>query len=172
MILAVFGVLTFGALEVFAQGEPAAEAPPVQGFRTTALPLPRFVSLKSDKVYMRTGPGLRYPIKWVYTRENMPVEITQEFEEWRKVKDVDGEEGWINQAMLSGERTALVRADEPVSMREGESESTRLVARLEPLVVARLKKCDPLYCRLDAGGYEGWVERKFLWGIYPNENLN
>ncbi len=146
----------------------------VDGFRSTSLPLPRFVSLRSDKVYVRAGPALRYPIRWIYKRDNMPVEIVEEYENWRKVRGVDGEEGWIHQSLLSGERTVLIKASaaDPVPMREGFSKSSRMVAKVEPMVVADVDKCSGGWCRIAAGGYRGWVERNFLWGIYEDEELN
>lgn len=145
----------------------------VEGFRSTDLPLPRFVSLRSDKVYVRAGPALRYPIKWIYKRANMPVEIVQEFENWRKVKGVDGEEGWIHQSLLSGERTVIIKdSEDPVPMREGFNGNARMVARIEPQVVASIDKCSGDWCRIETGGYRGWVERNFLWGIYDGEDLN
>lgn len=143
-------------------------------FRATELPLPRFVSLKSDKVYARTGPAVRYPIRWVYNRARLPVEIVQEFDTWRKIRDVDGGEGWVHKSLLASERTVLVRSDEPLVMRREASADGRMMARLEPGVVAGVETCDDsnVWCRLDAGGYKGWVERNSLWGIYENEELN
>lgn len=165
-------LLLLVCLGLFAPAASHAEEA-VQGFRVTDLPLPRFVSLRSDKVYVRAGPALRYPIKWIYKRDAMPVEIVQEFENWRKVKGVDDEAGWIHQSLLSGERTVLIKkAEDLVPMREGFSRDARMVARLEPQVVAGLDKCSGHWCRIEAGGYRGWVEKNFLWGIYEDENLN
>ncbi len=168
--IAVF-LLFFCILLPFSQA--VAQDEPVQGFqRSTDLPLPRFVSLKADKVYVRTGPALRYPIKWIYKRENMPVEIIQEFDTWRKIRDFEGEESWIHQAMLSGERTVMVMTDDLVPMRESDGGQGRMIARLEPRVIASLERCGRNWCRIDTGGYKGWVERKSLWGIYEGEDLH
>lgn len=147
----------------------------MQGFGGTGLPIPRFVSLRSDKVYVRSGPALRYPIKWIYKREHMPVEIVQEFENWRKVRGIEGEEGWIHQSLLSGERTVMIKtgeADQLIPMREGFNVGARMIAKAEPMVVADLDKCSGDWCRIEADGYRGWVERNFLWGIYEDEELN
>ena len=163
-LIAIFVVLL--ALPALAQEEP------VKGFRDTNLPLPRFVSLKSDKVYVRAGPAMRYPIKWIYKRDGMPVEITQEFDSWRKVRDIEGEEGWVHQSLLSGDRSVLIKADDLVALREKSNAEARMVARLEPNVVARLDKCEKDWCRLEASGFRGWVERNMLWGIYESEELN
>lgn len=153
----------------------ATETPetPAEIARSTGLPLPRYVSLRSDMVYVRSGPDYRYPIKWIFQREKMPVEIVQEFDHWRKVKCFDGEDGWVHQSMLSGERTVLVKSEEdPVPLREGFSKDARMIARVEPLVVAGVDKCEGEWCRIEASGYRGWVERNFLWGIYDDEELN
>ena len=140
--------------------------------RSTDLPLPRFVSLNSDKVYVRTGPANRYPIKWVYQKRNMPVEIIQEFENWRKVRDFETGEGWIHQSMLSGERTALIKSEDLVPLREDANTGARMVARIEPYALASLEKCASEWCRVEAGSYHGWIERNFLWGIYEDEDFN
>lgn len=141
-------------------------------YRSTDFPLPRFVSLDAAKVYARTGPGKNYPIKWVYQRNHMPVEIIQEYEGWRKVKDVSGDEGWIHKSLLTGERTVLIQAKDLIAVYEGVNDKARVKARFEPGVVAQLDKCTGNWCKVETGGYRGWVERKFLWGIYEGEELN
>ena len=143
--------------------------PELQG---SGLPLPRFVSIASDKAFVRSGPAPRYPIKWIYKKEGFPVEIIQEFDVWRKVRDVDGDEGWINKALLSDKRFVIIRNDEPIDMREGMGMDARAMARLEPGVIARLKKCDEGWCNISAGGFDGWVQRKILWGIYAQEEIH
>ena len=110
---------------LFLSGLPAQAQPPEQaaepaqsglavdtGKSSSGLPIPRFVSLSADKVFVRTGPALRYPIKWVYQRENMPVEIIQEFDTWRKIRDMDGDDGWVHQSLLSA-RTPAIKAGLP-----------------------------------------------------------
>lgn len=151
---------------------PAWAEPPVRGFRSTDLPLPRFVSLKSDRVHARAGPGQRYPIEWVYTRKDLPVEIVQEFEHWRKIRDHEGGESWVHMALLSGGRTVMVRGDDPLDLREGFSGDARLLARAEPGVIAVLRRCVEEWCEISAGGFSGWAQRKSLWGIYESEELN
>src|SRR5579871_6461730 len=74
----------------------------------TGLPLPRFASLKSDHVNVRGGPDKDHDVAWIYTRPSLPVEITAEFENWRKIRDRDGSEGWVYHTLLSGKRTAYV----------------------------------------------------------------
>ena len=164
VLIAIFVVLL--SLPAFAQEEP------VKGFRDTNLPLPRFVSLKSDKVYVRAGPAMRYPIKWIYKRDGMPVEITQEFDSWRKVRDIDGEEGWVHQSLLSGDRTIIVKSGGLIALREKSAVDARMLARLEPNVIAQLDKCKKEWCRIETSGFRGWIERNSLWGIYENEELN
>ena len=143
--------------------------PELQG---SGLPLPRFVSVGSNEVFVRSGPAQRYPVKWVYVRKGVPVEITQEFDVWRKIKDMNGNEGWINKALLSDRRHVVVQGQEPVSVYEKDDTSSRLTARFEPGVIARVEECAAGWCKLSAGGFSGWVERNMLWGIYPQEEIN
>ncbi len=155
----------FFASHVMADSQPSE-------LKGTGLPLPRFVSISTSKAYVRSGPAPRYPVKWVYKKDGLPVEITQEFDVWRKIRDIDGGEGWVNRALLSDRRSIIIKADEPVDMRENAAEDARVMARLEPGVVAMLDKCDPRWCKVSAGGFSGWIERKFLWGIYAREEIN
>ena len=154
-----------------------AEDKPVKSFRDTDLPLPRFVSLAVDKANMRTGPGRKYPIKWVYKRKYMPVEIVQEFEHWRKIKDLDGEQGWVHKSLLSGRRTALVvsaagNADEAKVLRAKAEIDSKIIAKLEIGVTADILRCEGEFCKVTIGGYSGWLQRKFIYGIYEDEELN
>ncbi len=134
------------------------------------LPLPRFVSLRAEEVNVRTGPGVRYPINWVFHKRDLPVEIVAEFENWRKVRDVDQAEGWVHQSMLSGRRSVVIVG----GVRDLKSDPTAAasaIARLEPGVIGRLEKCDDTWCKVTAAGYDGWLERRDLWGIYPHEQI-
>lgn len=141
-------------------------------FNNSGLPIPRFVSLRSDKVFVRTGPALRYPIKWVFVKKDLPVEIIQEFDTWRKIRDLAGEEGWIHQSLLSGKRTALVKAADGDFLFRKPVSNARPVAMLEPRVIVTLKQCAATWCAAESMGFKGWIERKSLWGVYPDEELD
>jgi SH3-like domain-containing protein len=141
----------------------------------SGLPLPRFVSLKADKVNVRRGPSSDHPVAWVFQRKGYPVEIVAEFENWRRVRDSDGDEGWILQSMLTGKRSAIVapwRAGKPLPLRSGTDETASVVAQLEPGVMSQVKSCDGQWCELDAQGYDGYVPQDMLWGVYPGEQVD
>jgi len=135
----------------------------------TTLPLPRFVSLKSQEANVRAGPGLRYQIKWVVVRKNIPVEVIAEFEQWRKVKDMQGDEGWIHRSQLTNKRNVVITGEVTQVIHKYSSPDSLPVARAEPGVVAELLSCNQGACRVRAEGYRGWVRRENLWGIYPEE---
>jgi SH3-like domain-containing protein len=132
--------------------------------------LPRFVSLHADKVNLRTGPGRQYPIEWVLTRKEMPVEVTAEFEHWRRVREWDGTEGWVQQHMIDGKRFVIVEQGAHRPLRAAPDPTAAVVARAEPGVIARLLNCQGEWCRVEAGGRSGWMKRADLWGVYPGEN--
>jgi SH3-like domain-containing protein len=150
---------------------PAAAAP-AAGAKTvgteTGLPIPRFVTLKSDEVNVRTGPGVRYPVDWVFLRRSMPVEIVAEFDTWRKIRDFEGTEGWVHQFMLSGRRTVLV-IGQVRTIRRDPNEASPAVARVEPGVVAELEACRPAWCEIQVSGISGWVQRSHVWGVRLDE---
>jgi SH3-like domain-containing protein len=134
------------------------------------LPVPRFVTLRSDAVNVRTGPGERYPIEWVFTRKGMPVEILAEFDIWRKVRDWQGTEGWVHQRMVTGTRTVMVQG-EMRNLRRDPEPTAPVVASAEPGVVARLLECRGAWCRIEAQGVRGWLQRGEMWGVYPDEQV-
>lgn len=152
---------------------PAAAAPV---WRVSGLPVPRFVTLRPDKVYARTGPALHYPVRWVFQKPGLPVEVIQEFDNWRKIRDRDGAEGWVHQSLLSGARGVVVKGaegGEPLPLRHDPEENTPLVARIEPGTVARLEVCnDGGWCEIKVQGFDGWIEKPLLWGIYPDEKFD
>jgi SH3-like domain-containing protein len=148
----------------------ALTAPAVAAQTVAGGELPRFASLRSDDVNMRVGPGENYPIEWVYQRKDMPVEIIEEFQNWRRVEDWQGSKGWVLDRMLIDKRAVIV--DGAVrSLHEHPDAAATVVARAEPGVVARLLECRGDWCRIAAGGYSGWVERSKIWGVLPDENL-
>lgn len=136
----------------------------------TGLPLPRFVSLRKAEVFVRTGPGTRYPVDWVFTYKNMPVEITAEFDAWRKVKDWQGTTGWVHKSMLSGKRWIIVPKGAKKLHREDNPQAP-VIARLEKKVLARLKQCRGAWCEVNLSGIKGWIKRSEIWGVYRSEKI-
>ncbi len=137
---------------------------------TPPLPVPRFVTLAADEVNLRTGPGMRYPIRWIIRKERLPVEIIREFDIWRQIRDIDGDEGWVHKSMLSGQRGAMIKGTFQTLHKEP-SEGSRPVVKLEPGVIVTLTTCQPSWCRVAVGGYDGWVKRENIWGVYPDEKF-
>ncbi len=136
------------------------------------LPIPRFVSLRTNPINLRTGPGVRYPVDWVYVRRHLPVEVIGEFDTWRQIRDPDGTEGWVHQSMISGKRSAIVTKEARPLKRSGE-ETAETVATLEPGVIVNLQRCpaETGYCRVEVDGLQGWLKREQFWGVYPAETL-
>ncbi|MBL8669468.1 MAG: hypothetical protein JNK11_02345 [Alphaproteobacteria bacterium] len=132
---------------------------------------PRFVSLRSRLVHLRTGPGTQYPIDWVYLRRGLPMEVVQQFEEWRRVRDWQGTEGWTHHTNLTNERTVIVVGGGERLVRERSSERANVVARAEPGVIFRLSKCDAQWCQVEKDEHRGWIKRGEVWGIPPEEGL-
>lgn len=139
--------------------------------RVTSLPIPRFVSLRPDQVNLRTGPGLRYPIEWVYKRADMPVEVIGEYGTWRQIRDWQGDTGWVHQVMLQAKRTARIVGDGARPLIAEPTADAGAVALLQPGVIAELERCQDRWCRLSAEGYTGWMRRDAFYGVYPGETV-
>lgn len=136
----------------------------------TNLPLPRYVSLKTNEGNARRGPGLTHRIDWVFTVAGMPLKITAEFENWRRVEDVDGLGGWVHYSLLSGVRTAIVQGD-MVDFHTMARDDAALAFRAEGGVVARILTCESHWCRVQVDGQRGWVPDVALWGVDPGESI-
>lgn len=141
------------------------------GEEPTGPKVPRFVSLHSDKVNLRSGPGRRYPIEWVLTRRDMPVEIIAQFENWRRIREWDGTTGWVQQQMVTGKRFVIVDRGARRAVYRQPDPASAVVARVEPGVVARLAECRGAWCRVETADIAGWLRRADLWGVYPDETL-
>lgn len=148
----------------------AEAAPSVQRGAVTNLPLPRFVTLKSGEGNARRGPGLGHRIDWVFTRAGMPLRLTAEHENWRRVEDADGQGGWVHFAMLSGVRGVLVIED-MAELRARPLPEAPVVVQAERGVVARLLECQGGWCRISAGGNRGWLPERAIWGVEPGERV-
>jgi SH3-like domain-containing protein len=134
----------------------------------TNLPIPRYVSIKTDKCNVRRGPSLTHRIDWVFQRKGMPVEVTAEYGHWRRVRDRDGAGGWVHYSLLSGVRHVIVEKD-MLKLHLSPDPATPIDAELEQGVIARLGSCNPDWCQLTAGGYSGWAPKSALWGVNADE---
>ncbi len=166
-------LIVLALLTALAFATAPAAADPVG--TVTKLPLPRFASLKTDRVNLREGPSKEHATKWVYERAGLPVEITAEFEIWRRVRDSEGVEGWVLHSLLSGRRTALVtpnKKGESSNIYARASQSADLAATLQSGVIVNVRNCDGAWCLVDGDGYKGYIEQVKLWGVYPDEKID
>jgi SH3-like domain-containing protein len=177
MRCAMRGLLLAAGFMAMTLVAPQVAAQDVQTGSVTRLPVPRYVSLKSDRVNLREGPSKDHRTRWVYQRAGLPVEIVAEFEIWRRVRDADGADGWVLNSLLSGRRTALVAPwskvkDETFIMRAAADEGSAVVAQLRAGVIANVDRCADAWCKVGVGRVEGYVRQERLWGVYPNERID
>ncbi len=164
-----------GLFVLIAPMSAKADDPPTR--HATGLPLPRFASLKVERINLRQGPGTDYPTAWVFRRAGLPVEILKEFDGWRQIRDAEGATGWVQGAALSGRRSAVVTpwditpaaAASPSPLRAEAGEQSAVVAYAEANVVASVLGCDGQWCRIAIGDVRGFIEQTKLWGVYPGE---
>lgn len=140
----------------------------------SGLPLPRFVTLKADRVNVRRGPSSDHKVSWVFTREGLPVEIVAESDHWRRIRDSEGAEGWVYHSLLSGRRNVLVApwsGARPVPLLDGIDAGAGPVALLATGVMADVDSCTGDWCQVSVEGHDGWIEQARLWGVYPGERV-
>jgi SH3-like domain-containing protein len=163
-------ILAGTLLSIPVGGVSAKDANPI----TSGLPVPRFVSLKSDHVNVRVGPTKDNDVSWIYTRSSLPVEITAEFENWRRIRDSEGSEGWVYHSLLSGRRTVVVvpkARDDLTPLYDRADATSAVAAKLEAGVLANVRRCQGGWCRISGSGFDGWIEQQRLWGVYPDEKV-
>lgn len=161
VIVTVVGVALAGG--AWAGGRPAAGKGPV-----TNLPMPRFVSMKASEGNVRRGPSLTHRIDWVYKHADMPLQVTAEYDNWRRVQDSEGQGGWMHYSLLSGVRTVVIM-DKQVQLRIKPTIAAATRAFADQGVIARLGECNLQWCELSVQGVKGWVEKSRFWGVDPDE---
>ncbi len=138
----------------------------------TGLPLPRFVSLKSERVNVRRGPSNEHGVAWVFTRKALPVEIIAEYDHWRRIRDSEGAEGWVYHSLLSGRRTVIAAPwakGTAVELHSAPNKTSSLVAKVSSGAVGALNSCDGKWCLTEFADYEGYISQDRLFGVYPDE---
>ncbi len=175
-LLAIAAMIAVANAPVVAASATAAmEADAGAALGKSGLPIPRFVSLKAGRVNVRVGPGEDYKVAWIFTRPALPVEIIQEFDTWRRIRDSDGSVGWVFHSLLSGKRTVVVAPwvkGDPLPIRASAAADAAVTAYLEPGVMASVDRCGGGWCRLSGDAFSGWIEQDRLWGVYPDEEVN
>lgn len=173
-VLTVLGIFALGAASAQETDAPVTtDKPPEKLCQpdvgcVTNLPLPRFVSLKGSEGNARRGPGLTHRIDWVFTRAGMPLRITAEYENWRRVEDFEGAGGWVHYSLLSGARTALVTLD-MAELHDAPDEASTVIAQAELGVIARILECNRDWCRVATDGQRGWMQKSAIWGVKADE---
>jgi SH3-like domain-containing protein len=138
----------------------------------TGLPVPRWVSVKSGRVNVRRGPSMDHDILWTYVKPGKPLEVIAEYHSWRRIRDIDGSTGWVKSAMLDGRRNVVVLGPVNAPLVRAPKAEADTLAFAEPGLIARLVSCDGAWCEISTRGYDGFVERDRLWGVYPDERLD
>lgn len=135
------------------------------------LPIPRFASIKSNEVNARTGPTIKCPIEWVFVKKAEPIEIIAEYEQWRQIRDINQEGGWVHSSVLSGKRSVIILGNEIVFLLKYPELGNKVVAKVAPNTRCQLSKCKNDWCSINCQNYNGWVPKNTLWGVYKNEEV-
>jgi SH3-like domain-containing protein len=145
-----------------------AVAPPIVA---TGMPVPRWVTVKAGRVNVRRGPTLEQDVLWTYVKSGTPVEVIAEYDAWRRIRDADGQTGWVKGAMLDGKRNVMVTGRVNTAILDAPKADAEAVAFAEPGLVAKLVACTGEWCEISSRGYEGFVARDRLWGVYEDETV-
>jgi SH3-like domain-containing protein len=143
----------------------------VAAFAAASGPQPYFVSIKVDEAFMREGPSDMHRVKWIYRHKGLPLEVIATFDVWRRVRDMDGEVGWMHMALLTRDRTAVVTTGPGAELYARDDTTSQVLAHAQAGAIGRLLGCSMLACEVEFPGAEGWIARARLWGIHGGEDF-
>ena len=123
----------------------------------------KFLSLKNNEVNLRQGPSFEYPIKFIYQKKYLPLKVLDKSENWRKIRDLENNSGWIHISQLSKKKTAICIKNNSVLYKRPTIFSDP-IAKLETGRLVLVKKCKMKWCKISSGDYEGWIVKNTLWG--------
>jgi SH3-like domain-containing protein len=129
----------------------------------------KLAEVKANEVNARVGPSIKTPIEWVFVKKGEPVEIIAEYEQWRQIRDIKGEGGWVHSSVLSGKRSVIVVSPKLVALTRIANDQHKIVARVSNYVRCLLNKCKQDYCQVCCKNYTGWLPKTVLWGVYKDE---
>lgn len=166
-LAALFGAAAITINMTALAGDPQAQPQPMPEIRTdtpSGLPVPRFVSLKAEETFCRSGPTFSHPVRLTYQRRGLPVMVVAETRDhWRKIRDPEGDECWIHRTKLSGAQTAIVMED-GLAIRARPNNGAAQKARLGRGVIARIENTRGGWVKISAQGVRGWAPATGLWG--------
>jgi SH3-like domain-containing protein len=137
----------------------------------SGLPVPRWVTIKAPRVNVRRGPSLELDVLWTYVKPGLPVEVIAEYDTWRRIRDADGGVGWVKAAMLDGRRNVVITGNVNTAILETPTADADAVAIAGPGLIAKLVACERAWCEISTRGYDGYVTRDRLWGVYESETV-
>ena len=136
--------------------------------KETRLEIPRYVSLKSNDANIRVGPSKKYPIVLKYTIKNYPLKVLEEYEEWRRVEDFKQNTGWIHKSLITGKRTGIILSDEK-NVKLLNTLNGNVIGEIGKRNIVYLEKCKINWCLVSLGNFNGWMDKKYIWGVKQNE---
>lgn len=151
--------------------EAALHTPVPPPIVATGLPVPRWVTVKANEMHLRQGPSLDQKILWKYVRPGLPVEVIAEYNSWRRIRDVDGTVGWVHASLLDGRRNVVVTGRVNTAILDRPKADANAIAYAQPGLVAKLVACEGEWCEISTRGYDGFVVRDRLWGVYERETI-
>jgi SH3-like domain-containing protein len=139
-------------------------AAPAERQTPSGMPVPRYVSLKFDKVNARAGPGDDHKLLWVYRARGLPLQVIAETLEWRRVCDPEGATAWVHKRVTDGRRTVMNTLTGPAPLLRRPKADAKVAAYLNPKALATLDRCSKGWCKVSAEHAAGWVREGQLWG--------
>ena len=124
---------------------------------------PKYASIKKERAYSRHNASFDAPLEWIYQKKNLPILIIDKYDVWKKVRDIEGTEGWIHTSMISNKKTFINNKEQNLLKYKDNSKIVNAIVKKG--VVGKIINCNEIFCKVKIKPYRGWIEKKYLWGI-------
>ena len=121
-----------------------------------------FLMLKNNKVNVRYGPGFDYPIKYIYKKVKLPLQIIDIKENFRKIIDHKKNNGWIHVSQLRKSKSLIAISNKILFKKP--TKYSKPLARIEKGRLLIVKKCQKNWCNIQTEKFSGWIEKNNIWG--------
>ena len=138
----------------------------------TGVELPRYVSLKSNDSNLRVGPSKNYPISIKYVIDNFPIQIIDEYKNWRKIIDFENNTGWIHKSLIKGDRNGIINSPNKKNVAVFNTFNGKQIGEVTHGSIINLSKCKLNWCLIVNKNNSGWIEKRYIWGVKKNEVFN
>ena len=121
-----------------------------------------FLMLKNNKVNVRYGPSFDYPIKYIYKKIQLPVQLIDKKENFRRIIDHKKNTGWIHISQLKKSKSLITTSIKILF--KNPTKYSKPLAKLDSGRLLLIQKCEKNWCNVKTEKFLGWIDKNDVWG--------